>query len=245
MSIINLNMGKAAEYLGVSIDTLRRWDKTGKLPANRTSGGHRYYSKLQLDLYKQDIFALAKSWVLEKPLEPEDRFYCPTSMYFKGRLSKLQNDLSKTLRSEDYTALIVAITGEIGNNCFDHNLGNWPDITGMFFAYDTNKKQIAIADRGRGVLKTLRRVRPPIKNDSEALKVAFTERVSGRAPEARGNGLKLVRKIVTSNPIHLNFYSGNAQTTIINKMAIKEQDLYYNGCIALVSYTKETKKHDN
>jgi excisionase family DNA binding protein len=231
-----LNIGKAAEYLGVSIDTMRRWDKSGKLPANKTKGGHRYYFKQQLDLYKQDIFANAKTWVLGAPTEPEDRFYCPTSMVFKGRLSKLQNDLTNSLKSENYTALIVAITGEIGNNAFDHNLGNWPDVSGMFFAYDTNKKQIAIADRGRGVLKTLRRVVPSIENDAEALKIAFTEKISGRAPEARGNGLKLVHKIVINNPINLKFYTGNAVATINDKLNIETQNLYYTGCTALISY---------
>lgn len=50
-----LSIGSAANYLSVSIDTLRRWDKSGKLRANKSPGGHRYYSKLSLNLYKQDI----------------------------------------------------------------------------------------------------------------------------------------------------------------------------------------------
>ena len=45
-------------------------------------------------------------------------------------------------------------------------------------------------DRGRGILTSLKAVRPGLHTDSEALRVALTERVSGRAPEKRGNGLK-------------------------------------------------------
>lgn len=235
----NLSIGDAANYLSVSIDTLRRWDKSGKLHAKKSSGGHRYYSRLDLDLYKQDIFALAKEWILGKPQEPKGKFYCPTSVEFKMRLSELQSALEKLEALKNYYSLIVAITGEIGNNSYDHNLGNWPDISGIFFAFDTNKKQIALADRGLGILRTLKRVKPSIKNDEDALYTAFTEILSGRAPEARGNGLKFVRKVVTSNPIRLDFYSGSASVAISeNNKKIKcvKIDVYYNGCLALIRF---------
>ncbi len=35
-------MGQAAELLGVSVDTVRRWADGGRLPIKRTVGGHRY-----------------------------------------------------------------------------------------------------------------------------------------------------------------------------------------------------------
>jgi excisionase family DNA binding protein len=38
-----LSIGEAAKTLGVSIETLRRWDKIGLLPAERTPAGHRRY----------------------------------------------------------------------------------------------------------------------------------------------------------------------------------------------------------
>ena len=37
----SFTVGKAAELLGVSPDTVRRWIDSGELPALRTSGGHR------------------------------------------------------------------------------------------------------------------------------------------------------------------------------------------------------------
>jgi len=44
-----LSIGKAAEYLGVSIDTLRRWGEAGKLKEYRSPGNHRYYKLNDLD----------------------------------------------------------------------------------------------------------------------------------------------------------------------------------------------------
>lgn len=44
-----LSIGKASEYLGVSIDTLRRWGKKGRINAHRSPGNHRYFYKKDLD----------------------------------------------------------------------------------------------------------------------------------------------------------------------------------------------------
>ncbi|MBU1104802.1 helix-turn-helix domain-containing protein [Candidatus Parcubacteria bacterium] len=235
----HLNIGEAARYLGVSIDTLRRWDKNGKLSAKRSEGSHRFYLETDLELFKNDTFALATNWILGPAMEPESRFYCPTSSEFKGRLSKLQSDLEKLSDLKEYYPLIVAIIGEIGNNSFDHNLGNWPDISGIFFSYDCNKRQIALADRGQGVLRTLKRIKPNIKNDEEALFTAFTEVISGRAPEARGNGLKFVLEIVLSKEIEISFFSGVAMASVtkaVKNLNISKTDLYYSGCLVLIKF---------
>ena len=136
-------------------------------------------------------------------------------------------------------SLVVAVAGEIGNNSFDHNLGNWPDIAGIFFAYDVNKRNIILADRGVGVLTTLKRVKPELNNDEDALRVAFTEIISGRAPESRGNGLKFVRKIVSENPIGLLFQSGDAELTLAkdsSDLDIKHSSEPFRGCLALITF---------
>jgi len=40
-----ISLSKASELLGVSKDTLRNWDASGKLKSIRTQGGHRRYNK--------------------------------------------------------------------------------------------------------------------------------------------------------------------------------------------------------
>ena len=37
----DLSLGEAAKQLGVSVDTLRRWDRDGKLVTERDANGHR------------------------------------------------------------------------------------------------------------------------------------------------------------------------------------------------------------
>jgi len=94
-----VQISKAALILGVSIDTLRRWDKNGKLKAiRRKEGGYRYYPKETVELYLKDIFAIAKKWASNLPVLPEPEYYCPDSLVFKMRLGRLEKDLSKIER---------------------------------------------------------------------------------------------------------------------------------------------------
>lgn len=44
-----LSITQAAKVIGVSADTLRRWEKTGKLNAKRTHGSHRRYHASELE----------------------------------------------------------------------------------------------------------------------------------------------------------------------------------------------------
>ena len=43
-----LTIGQAAAHIGVSVQTLRNWDKTGKLKAERDGYGRRTYSRRQV-----------------------------------------------------------------------------------------------------------------------------------------------------------------------------------------------------
>ena len=43
-----LSIKEASEFLGVSMDTLRRWERAGKIQSIRTKGGHRRYEKKEL-----------------------------------------------------------------------------------------------------------------------------------------------------------------------------------------------------
>ncbi len=238
-----MTINQASQILGVSMDTLRRWDKSGKLSAIRLkSSGYRYYDKNLLAelMPKLDIYKLTLKWASGKTAtEPLSDFYCPNSSIFQARLSRLESELIKSGVLRDKFSLLTSITGEIGNNAYDHNLGNWPDVPGIFFIYNINKRQVAIADRGQGVLTTLRKVRPDLENDQAALKMAFTEIISGRAPESRGNGLKFVRKIVSENKYDFLFKSGRAELRINKKsdgIRIAKAKISINGCLASIKF---------
>jgi len=45
---MKISISKAAQELGVSIDTLRRWEAAGKIEVERTPGGHRRYDLAKL-----------------------------------------------------------------------------------------------------------------------------------------------------------------------------------------------------
>jgi len=234
-----LTITEAAKILGVSLDTLRRWDKSGKLPAQRKEGGtHRYYTQEDLELFSSDLQKLANFWALNAGDIPSE-FYCQNSAIFQARLLRTQEMLMSLARVEKITPLIVAIAGEIGNNSYDHNLGNWRDVPGTFFGHDVNKGIIVLADRGQGVLKTLKRVKPSLTNHEDALRVAFTETISGRAPESRGNGLKFVRKVISENPIDLLFRSGDAELTMRGNnpdLNIAKSKTTIPGCLAVINF---------
>src|SRR3989339_1136815 len=206
-----LTIGQAAEYLGVSLNTLRRWDESGKLVAIRKEGGtHRYYREKDLEVFSSELMGFASEWI-KNGAEFPATFYCATSSIFNARLTKMENGLIQKPGFEKLYSLIVLVAGEIGDNSFAHNIGKWPDTPGIFFGYDIQKGIIVLADRGLGILETLRRVRPGLSTHVKAVDVAFTEFLSGRAPEKRGNGLKLVREVVLANPIDLFFISGDAE----------------------------------
>lgn len=139
------------------------------------------------------------AWFLApRPSHPPPDRYCPTRDVFEGRLARLAAAREVAALGPDEAPLLVAVAGEIGSNAFDHNLGLWPDLPGCWFEWlaDATGCRVWIADRGRGVRASLRRVLPDLASDQEALEVAFRRVVSGRAPERRGNGLKFVRSVV-------------------------------------------------
>ncbi|MEK7640296.1 MAG: helix-turn-helix domain-containing protein [Patescibacteria group bacterium] len=234
-----LTISEAATRLGVSIDTLRRWDKSGRLVAIRKAGGvHRHYREKDLEIFSSDLIKLAHVWMQEGSELPT-AFYCPNSSVFQARLTKLELHLMRHPGLERLFSIITAVTGEIGNNSFDHNLGKWPDIPGIFFGYDMRKRYIVLADRGLGILETLKQVRPTLKTHIEAVNVAFTEILSGRAPEKRGNGLKFVREVTLAQPINLFFTSGDAEIRIKapdKKLRLTRGQELLRGCFATIQF---------
>ncbi|MBI2416003.1 MAG: hypothetical protein HYV33_05095 [Candidatus Kerfeldbacteria bacterium] len=191
---------------------------------------------------QQSITTLASTWVRSEAkglLQLPTELFCQTRDVFQARLDKMANYfLQNQLLANDDIYLITALAGEIGNNSFDHNLGSWPDIAGVFFGYDmiAHHKQLVLADRGQGILSTLKKVKPLLLDDLQALETAFKEKISGRAPENRGNGLKFVRHTVAAKKIHLTFSSGFAQANLNQAMIIKKIDQKIQGCLAILEF---------
>lgn len=109
--------------------------------------------------------------------------FVQVGIFFQARLDAYVSNTNRYFES--------AVIGEIGNNTFDHN---WEyekrHVRGAYFNTD-NKRLIILVDFGQGLRNSLSSVRK-INSDLEAVIIAFTERLSGRAPEQRGNGLKFV-----------------------------------------------------
>ena len=236
-----LRIKEAANFLGVSAITLRRWDAMGKLQPQRKNKKYRLYTSLQLEEFLiSHNLELAEKWVKAKTgKRPNDIFYCSDSSVFQGRLYKLRAALSPREKIESFYSLLISIVGEIGDNSFGHNIGNWPDIVGIFFSYDVKNRIIVLGDRGQGVLKTLKRIRPTLLDDAEALQVAFTEVISGRYPENRGNGLKYVREVIEHNPFNLFFQSGEAKLRLGGsnlELKIKKTKNSFRGCLAIIKF---------
>jgi len=223
------------------LQTLRNWEKSGKLHAERSKGGQRFYDLQGLKTFALDLKILGLAWATSAlPPELPSEYYCERPDRFTSRVAKMGGELQKAGNvSEDLASLLTLVVGEIGDNSFAHNVGNWSDVPGVFFGYNIAKRVIVLADRGRGVKKTLQYVRPNLTTDVEALNVAFTEIVSGRSPEKRGNGLKVVRRVAESNEIGLLFRSGIGLVTIPlhpGLMRIRMVDGNIRGTYAVIQF---------
>ncbi|PIS38965.1 MAG: hypothetical protein COT34_00915 [Candidatus Nealsonbacteria bacterium CG08_land_8_20_14_0_20_43_11] len=229
-----------AELLGISRVAVFNRIKKGDIKAQKMGRNFIIFKKNieDIDVFLSSLFKVAKDWAISRKEFP-DQFYCQNSGVFQACVAKMGGLMMENKNAKDLFSLLTSIAGEIGNNSYDHNLGQWPDTPGIFFGYDLNKKQIVLADRGLGVLKTLQRVKPELENHAQALETAFTEIISGRKPEARGNGLKYVRKVIAANPINLVFQTGNAKLTLNGGSAvldIKTVKENIPGCVALITY---------
>ena len=164
--------------------------------------------------------------------------FCSNRDVFQARLDKVRQELEiKPAFTADYIYPLIAVIGEIGNNAFDHNLGKWRDIAGIFFSVDFKNKSIVLADRGQGIFSSIKNVRPNVADDIEAIKIAFTQTISGRFPEKRGNGLKFVTKVAIDLGLGIMLYSGNAVTKIENKkISFNNINNDIKGVLAIIKY---------
>ncbi len=147
-------------------------------------------------------FEAASRWA-NAPAAPQspEASVSETREIFTARLPHLKSFLRNGL-PENLLPLVISTAGEVGNNSFDHNLGQWRDVPGCWFESQVTGRHlwICIADRGQGVYQSLMKVHPELPDEQAALTAAFDTIISGRAPERRGNGLKFVKNTMVKTP---------------------------------------------
>ena len=105
-----LTIGETAQLIGISIDTLREWDKNGILLSFRpNSSGHRYYRSEDIENFlkkpnranDEDMAKLGEKWVMAKaPITVSPSFYCETNDTFRSPMSGFSVKIH--LRIDDY-----------------------------------------------------------------------------------------------------------------------------------------------
>ncbi len=111
-----LSISDAASILGVSDETLRNWEREGKLTPFHTEGGHRRY-------YRTDIEKLAGIYV--EPVKVSDgkrvAIYCRVSSHeqkTKGDLERQVGRMTTEALKRGYS--IVAVFDEVGSGMNDN-----------------------------------------------------------------------------------------------------------------------------
>ncbi len=145
---------------------------------------------------------------------------------FNARLSRFITMFMNFGLSESDAQRATALVGELGNNVFDHNLGNWPtDVSGCIIAAqhypNVHAIEIAVGDPGVGFSGSLIAAFPKISNDIEAIKLGLAGN-TGRMGEIRGNGLKLIQQWTLQNFAgKVMIHSGNG-LVIVDKSGMKD-----------------------
>ena len=146
---------------------------------------------------------------------------------FNARLDRFITMFKTFGLSESDAQRATAVVGELGNNVFDHNLGNWPTtISGCIIAAQhypkTNTIEIAVGDPGIGFYGSLKTAFPNINSDIEAIKLGLAGN-TGRVGEIRGNGLKLIQQWTLQNFSGTVMIHSGSGLVIVDKTGMKER----------------------
>lgn len=136
-----LNIKETASYLNVSQDTLRKWDKSGKLIPSKTPGGHRRY----------DIDILDNFIGKKNKRNDEITMSCATYARVSSHEQKQKGDLDKqSLRLSEYCAKhklpITHIIKDVGSGLNDNRSG-FIKLTDLIIQGKVNKLVIEHKDR--------------------------------------------------------------------------------------------------
>lgn len=111
-----LTIGDAAEILGVTDETLRAWERDGKLKPSYTEGGHRRYQRI-------DIEKLAGTYVEPPKIQSTNKvaLYCRVSSHEqkqKGDLERQVGRMTTEALKRGYN--IIAVFDEVGSGMNDN-----------------------------------------------------------------------------------------------------------------------------
>jgi putative resolvase len=136
-----LSIKETAEYLNVSQDTLRKWDRANKLKPLKTAGGHRRYNTDDLD----------KFIGIKKEKQTETSIVCATYARVSSNEQKQKGDLDRqSQRLSEYCAkhnlLVTHIIKDIGSGLNDNRSG-FVKLTDLIINKKVNKLVIEHKDR--------------------------------------------------------------------------------------------------
>ena len=135
-----LSIRKAAEYLDVTEDCLRKWEKGGKITPLKTAGGHRRYKREDLDRLVG--------------IESDDevkRVCCATYARVSSNEQKQKGDLDRqSQRLSEYCAknniMVTHIIKDVGSGLNDNRSG-FIRLTDLIISGRVNKLVVEHKDR--------------------------------------------------------------------------------------------------
>lgn len=170
----------------------------------------KYLRRMRFNDILNELGYNAEAELLERIQVPErynmnihEITHCSSRDQFDGRLGRFISMFQHFGLDENEAKRATSVIGELGNNTFDHNLGNWPtDIGGCIIAaqnYPNFKRiQVVVGDPGVGFFGSLKAAFPELKSDIEAIKKGLAGN-TGRIGEVRGNGLRIIQNWTIDN----------------------------------------------
>ena len=136
-----LKMKEAAQYLNVSQDCLRKWDRANKRKPLKTAGGHRRYSTDVLD----------KFLGVKEKFKEDAPIVCATYARVSSNEQKQKGDLDRqSQRLSEYCAkkgmLVTHIIKDVGSGLNDNRSG-FVKLTDLIIKQKVNKLVIEHKDR--------------------------------------------------------------------------------------------------
>lgn len=206
---------------------------TKKIILPQDSYAKSYLKRMRLDKILVELGYLEEATTLEAidvptrhNLNVQELQHCFYRDEFNARLDRFISMFENFGLDQNEAQRATSVVGELGNNVFDHNLGNWPTrISGCIIAaqhYPSTKRiEIAVGDPGVGFYGSLKTAFPEIKTDLDAIKKGL-EGNSGRIGEDRGNGLRIIQQWTIQNfSGKVMIHSGNG-LIIVGRTGMKE-----------------------